>query len=129
MGQGSTESYNQTRIQLVCTIHRLGGAGNLLCELFLVACSLQQEARPGCLPALHREDFYDPRLHYFFSVLPGGWEAEAGLSSPLLNSCPTQAAAAALKHSKGRTVWMFFNAQARCQGPVGFSSWYSAEPT
>lgn len=38
------------------------------------------------------------------------------MTRTLLNPCTTKAAVAALKHSK-KTVQMFFNTQASCQGP------------
>lgn len=131
LGQGSRQSYNQTRIQLVCTTHRWGGG----LETYSVSCSWWLAAssrKPGCLPAspgrrTTMTQGHQKRLHCFSPALPGGGRLRSGQVSPLLSSCPTEAAAAALEHSKGRTAEMLFNAQARRQGPAGFSCWYSAE--
>lgn len=96
-------------------------------ETYSVSCSWWLAAssrKPGCLPAIPGRrttmtQGHQRRLHCFSPALPGGGR--------LRWACPTQAAAAALEHSKGRTAEMLFNAQARRQGPAGFSCWYSAE--
>lgn len=78
---------------------------SVICSWWLAASS----RKPGFLPALQREkDHYDPRPAEKAALFPPyparWWEAEVGEDSPLLSSCLTQAAAAALKHSKGTTV-------------------------
>lgn len=76
------------------------------CELFLVACSLQQKAR---LSVLHRDkDHCDPRpaekAALLFPCPAGWWEAEvrARLSCPQL--VPHSGCSSSSEHSEGKTL-------------------------
>lgn len=79
-------------------------------------------SQPGSFSALCREkDHYDPTPSDKAALLSlPHWvlrHRSCGQVSPLLSLRITKAAVASLKHNKGKTVQMFFNTQASCQGP------------